>query len=417
MRAAGVDRPLMVSGTIEPMGTMLAGQGVEALYVALEHLDLFAIGLNCATGPEFMTDHLRTLSAMATRFVSVYPNAGLPDERGQYAETPASLAFKMRRFVDEGWVNIVGGCCGTTPAHTRALRALVTGRPPRVPAAREPQAVSGIEVIYPTDDNRPLFVGERTNVIGSRRFKELIVAGEFEEAAEIGRAQVKNGAQVLDVCLANPDRDEAADMDRFMAQLTRKVKVPLMIDSTDAGVIELALRHCQGKAIVNSINLEDGEERFAKVVPLLRTYGGAVVVGTIDEDKRQGMAVTRARQLAIAERSHDLLPQKDGVAPRDPPLHPPGFPVGPGGADHICSARETNEGIRAVKARLPQRQTDLRGSHVSFGLPTAGREGLDSVFLYHAAKAGLDYAIVNTESLQRYPSIPQEERPPPADPA
>src|ERR671930_1712898 len=145
LREAGPERPLMVSGTIEPTGTMLAGQNVEALYVALEHLDLFAIGLNCATGPEFMTDHLRTLAAVATPFVSVYPNAGLPDERGQYAETPASLAFKMRRFVDEGWVNIVGGCCGTTPAHIEALRALVTGRAPRVPAAREPQAVSGIE--------------------------------------------------------------------------------------------------------------------------------------------------------------------------------------------------------------------------------------------------------------------------------
>ena len=410
MRAAGVDRPLMVSGTIEPTGTMLAGQGVEALYVALEHLDLFAIGLNCATGPEFMTDHLRTLSAMATRFVSVYPNAGLPDERGQYAETPASLAFKMRRFVDEGWVNIVGGCCGTTPAHTRALRALVAGRPPRVPAAREPQAVSGIEVIYPTDDNRPLFVGERTNVIGSRRFKELIVAGEFEEAAEIGRAQVKNGAQVLDVCLANPDRDEAADMDRFMAQLTRKVKVPLMIDSTDAGVIELALRHCQGKAIVNSINLEDGEERFAKVVPLLRTYGGAVVVGTIDEDKRQGMAVTRARKLAIAERSHDLLTKKYGVPARDLLFDALVFPVGTGDANYIGSAVETIEGIRAIKARFPECKTILGVSNVSFGLPTAGREVLNSVFLYEATKAGLDYAIVNTERLERYPSIPEEER-------
>src|SRR5438046_6089186 len=207
MRRAGVSLPLMVSGTIEPMGTMLAGQGVEALYTALEHLDLFAIGLNCATGPEFMTDHLRTLAAMATRFVSVYPNAGLPDERGQYAETPTSLAFKMRRFVDEGWVNIVGGCCGTTPAHTRALRALVTGRPPRVPAPREPQAVSGIEAVYPTDDNRRLFVGERTNVIGSRRFKELIVAGQCQGAAEIGRGAGRHRSQLPDLCRAPPDRD------------------------------------------------------------------------------------------------------------------------------------------------------------------------------------------------------------------
>src|SRR5207237_5473835 len=152
-------------------------------------------------------------------------------------ETPDSLAFKMKRFVDEGWLNLIGGCCGTTPAHIRALVRLVQGRPPRVPARAEPQAVSGVEVFYPADDNRPLFVGERTNVIGSRRFKELIVAEQFEEAAEIGRAQVKNGAQVLDVCLANPDRNESADIDRFMTHVTRKVKVPLMIDSTDAAVI------------------------------------------------------------------------------------------------------------------------------------------------------------------------------------
>src|SRR5881398_3650155 len=410
MREAGVDRPLMVSGTIEPTGTMLAGQGVEALYVALEHLDLFAIGLNCATGPEFMTDYLRTLAAMATRFVTVYPNAGLPDERGQYAETPGSLAFKLRRFVDEGWVNVIGGCCGTTPAHIRALAELVRGRPPRVPAAREPQAVSGIEGVYPTDDNRPHFVGERTNVIGSRRFKELIVAGEFAEAAEIGRAQVRSSAQVLDICLANPDRDEAADMDRFMAQITRKVKAPLMIDSTDARVIELALRHCQGKAVVNSINLEDGEERFEKVVPLLKTYGGAVIVGCIDEDKRQGMAVTRARKLAIVERSHDLLTKKYGVPARDLIFDALVFPVGTGDVNYVGSAVETIEGIRAIKQRFPECKTILGISNVSFGLPPAGREVLNSVYLYHCTKAGLDYAIVNTEKLERYASIPAEER-------
>jgi 5-methyltetrahydrofolate--homocysteine methyltransferase len=410
LRDAGVELPLMISGTIEPMGTMLAGQGVEALSVALEHLDLFSIGLNCATGPEFMTDHLRSLALMSTRFVSVYPNAGLPDERGQYAETPESLAFKMKRFVDEGWVNFVGGCCGTTPAHIRALKTLVAGRPPRVPAAREPQAVSGVEVFYPADDNRPLFVGERTNVIGSRRFKELIVADQFEEAAEIGRAQVKNSAQILDVCLANPDRDEADDTDRFMTQITRKVKVPLMIDSTDARVIEIALRHCQGKSIVNSINLEDGEERFEKVVPLLRAYGGAVVVGCIDEDKQQGMAVTRQRKLAVAERSYELLTRKYGVPARDLIFDALVFPVGTGDANYIGSAVETIEGIRAIKQRFPECKTILGISNVSFGLPPAGREVLNSVFLYHCTKAGLDYAIVNTERLERYPSIPEEER-------
>jgi 5-methyltetrahydrofolate--homocysteine methyltransferase len=410
MREAGVDLPLMVSATIEPMGTMLAGQGVDALYVSLQHLDLFSIGLNCATGPEFMTDHLRSLAAMATMFVSVYPNAGLPDERGQYGETPASLAYKLARFVAERWVNIVGGCCGTTPAHIRAIAELVRGRPPRVPVAVEPQAVSGVEILYPTDDNRPIFVGERTNVIGSRRFKDLIVAGEFDEAADIGRAQVRAGAQVLDVCLANPDRDEAADMDRFMRDLARRVKVPLMIDSTDPAVLEVALRHCQGKAIVNSINLEDGEERFERVTPLLRTYGAAVVVGCIDEDKKQGMAVTRDRKLQIAERSHELLTRKYGVPAHDLVFDALVFPVGTGDANYVGSAVETIEGVRAIKARFPQSKTILGVSNISFGLPPAGREVLNSVFLYHATKAGLDYAIVNTERLERYASIPEAER-------
>jgi 5-methyltetrahydrofolate--homocysteine methyltransferase len=410
MTEAGVSLPLMVSGTVEPMGTMLAGQDVDALYASLEHLDLFSIGLNCATGPEFMTDHLRTLSDVATCFVSVYPNAGLPDEHGHYEETAESLAHKMRRFVDEGWVNVVGGCCGTTPDHTRALANLVGGRPPRVPASDRAPAVSGIESVYPSEDLRPVIVGERTNVIGSRRFKELIVEEKFEEASEIGRAQVRGGAQVLDVCLANPDRDEAADMDRFMDFVTRKVKAPLMIDSTDARVLELALRKCQGKALVNSINLEDGEERFELVVPLIRTYGAAVVVGCIDEDKQQGMAVTRQRKLAIAERAHELLTGKYGVPERDLIFDPLVFPVGTGDANYIGSAVETIEGVRAIKARFPRGKTILGVSNVSFGLPAAGREVLNAVFLYECTKAGLDYAIVNSERLERYASIPEEER-------
>src|SRR6266849_3474784 len=404
----------MVPGTVEPMGTMLAGQGVDALYTSLEHLGLFSIGLNCATGPEFMTDHLRSLSEMATCFVTTYPNAGLPDERGHYEETPESLALKMRRFVEEGWVNAIGGCCGTTPAHIAALSRVIRdhggGHAPRRPAASRAAAVSGIEALYPADDNRPVLVGERTNVIGSRKFKGLIVEDKFEQGSEVGRGQVKGGAQVLDICLANPDRDETADMDRFMEQITRKVKVPLMIDSTDAVVIERALRVCQGKAIVNSINLEDGEDRFEKVVPLLRTYGGAVVVGCIDEDKQQGMAVTRARKLAVAGRSHALLTEKYGVPARDLIFDALVFPVGTGDVNYIGSAVETIEGIRAIKASFPESKTILGISNVSFGLPPAGREVLNSVFLYHCTKAGLDYAIVNTERLERYPSIPEEER-------
>jgi 5-methyltetrahydrofolate--homocysteine methyltransferase len=410
MAETGVALPLMVSGTIEPMGTMLAGQAVEALHASVEHLDVLAIGLNCATGPEFMTDHLRSLARLATCHVTCYPNAGLPDERGQYEETPSSLAFKMRRFVDEGWVNAIGGCCGTTPAHIRAIADLASGRAPRRPAAMLAPAVSGIEVLYPSDDNRPVLVGERTNVIGSKRFRELVTEGRFEEAAEIGRAQVKGGAQVLDVCLANPDRDERADMERVLDRLTRKVKVPLMIDSTDALVIEEALRLCQGKCIVNSINLEDGEERFALVVPLLRRYGGAVVVGCIDEDKQQGMAVSRERKLAIAERAHGLLTEEYGLPARDLIFDPLVFPAGTGDKGYVGSAVETIEGLRAIKARFPAARTILGISNVSFGLPPAGREVLNAVFLYHCTRAGLDYAIVNTERLERYASIPEDER-------
>jgi 5-methyltetrahydrofolate--homocysteine methyltransferase len=410
MREAGATLPLMVSGTIEPTGTMLAGQGVEALWTSLEHLELFSIGLNCSTGPEFMTDHLRSLSALATAFTSVYPNAGLPDERGQYGETPSSLAFKLTRFLEQGWLNLVGGCCGTTPAHIAAIAAVARGRAPRVPPTTLAPAVSGIEVLSPSDDNRPVFVGERTNVIGSRKFKQLVVAERFDDAAEVGRAQVKAGAQVLDVCLANPDRDEAADMDRFMAELTRRIKVPLMIDSTDAAVLETALRHCQGKAIVNSINLEDGEERFQTVAPLLRTYGAAVVVGCIDEDKQQGMAVSRVRKLAIAERSYALLTERYGIPARDLVFDALVFPVGTGDVNYLGSAVETIEGLRAIKQRFPECRTILGISNVSFGLPPAGREVLNGVFLYHCVKAGLDYAIINTERLERYPSIPEAER-------
>src|SRR5881227_2478474 len=258
--------------------------------------------------------------------------------------------------------------------------------------------------------SRRASVGERTNVIGSRKFKELVVADRFDDAAEIGRAQVRASAQVLDVCLANPDRDETADMDRFMRELTRRVKVPLMIDSTDAAVLELALRHCQGKAIVNSINLEDGEERFERVAPLLRAYGAAVVVGCIDENKQQGMAVTRQRKLAVAERSYELLTRTYGIPARDLIFDPLVFPVGTGDANYIGSAVETIEGLRAIKSRLPECKTILGISNVSFGLPPAGREVLNGVFLYHCTKAGLDYAIINTERLERYPSIPEDER-------
>ncbi|MFN0062120.1 MAG: methionine synthase [Myxococcaceae bacterium] len=403
----GVRLPIAVSGTIEPMGTMLAGQSVEALATALEHVDLLYLGLNCATGPEFMTDHIRTLAQVCRVPVACVPNAGLPDENGNYLETPPMLARALRRFADEGWLNLVGGCCGTTPEHIRALVEGVSGVTPRRARVEPRSTLSGIDALEVNDDERPVIVGERTNVIGSRKFKELVVSGQLEDAAEIARAQVKRGAQIIDVCLANPDRDELSDMRSFLDVVTRKVRVPLMIDSTDEAVIEVALTYSQGKAIINSVNLEDGEERFEKVVPLARKYGAALVVGCIDE---VGMGVSRERKLEVAEKSHALLVGKYGVPETDIYFDPLVFPCASGDPQYVGSGVATIEGLREIKRRFPQCRTVLGISNVSFGLPPAGREVLNSVFLYHCVQAGLDLALVNSEKLERYPSLAEAER-------
>ncbi|MEK5476442.1 methionine synthase [Paenibacillus sp. FSL R5-0407] len=405
--STGKKLPLMISGTIEPMGTTLAGQNIESFYISLEHLKPISVGLNCATGPEFMRDHVRTLSEMAKAGVSCHPNAGLPDENGNYHESPDSLAQKMAGFAEQGWLNIAGGCCGTTPAHIKALADKMSQFKPRAIAGTHPPAISGIDPVYVESANRPYMVGERTNVLGSRKFKRLIVEGKYEEASEIARAQVKNGAQVIDVCVQDPDRDEAEDIKLFLELVVKKVKVPLMIDTTDPQVLDLALSYCQGKSIINSINLEDGEEKFEKVTPLIHKYGAAVVVGTIDES---GQAITREDKLEVAKRSHDLLVNKYGLNAEDLIFDPLVFPVGTGDEQYIGSAKETIEGIRLIKEALPACHTVLGVSNVSFGLPEAGREVLNSVFLYECTKAGLDYAIVNTEKVERYASIPEEER-------
>ncbi|HJV44891.1 MAG TPA: methionine synthase [Bacillota bacterium] len=403
----GKELPIMISGTIEPMGTTLAGQNIEAFYISLEHLKPIAVGLNCATGPEFMRDHIRSLADLAACGISCYPNAGLPDENGHYHESPQSLANKLAGFAQKGWLNIAGGCCGTTPEHIRAMAETLKDYTPRGEIKPHGHVVSGIEPVYLDKDNRPLLVGERTNVIGSKKFRDLIAAGKYEDASEVARAQVKKGAHIVDVCLADPDRNETEDMENFLGYVVKKVKAPLMIDSTDAKVIELSLKFSQGKAIINSINLEDGEERFETITPLIRAYGAAVVVGTIGED---GMAVTREKKLEVAQRSYQLLVGKYGIDPRDLIFDPLVFPVGTGDESYIGSAKETVEGIRLIKEAMPECQTILGVSNVSFGLPAAGREVLNAVFLYHCTKAGLDYAIVNTEKLERYASIPEEER-------
>jgi len=407
----GMQVPVIVSVTIEPMGTMLAGQTVEAMWASLRHAKPLALGMNCATGPEFMTDHIRTLSQLSSEFVSCYPNAGLPDEEGKYLETPSSLAAQLEKFVDHGWLNFVGGCCGTTEQHIRAIAQMVNGKKPRVRPGESHRAVySGIETIEAEDSTRPLLVGERTNVIGSRLFKNLVAEEKWEEASEIARRQVKGGAHIVDVCLQSTERDEKKDIPVFYEKLIRKVKAPVMIDTTDATAIELALTYCQGKAIINSINLEDGEEKFERVVPMAHDFGAAVVVGCIDEDKLQAQAFTRERKLAVAQRSYKLLTEKYGLGPEDIIFDPLVFPCATGDENYIGGAVETVEGIRLIKQALPDVRTILGISNVSFGLPAGAREVVNSVFLYYCTKAGLDLAIVNTEKLERFASIPQHER-------
>lgn len=407
MEQLGVKLPIMISGTIEPMGTTLAGQTIESFYISLEHLEPISIGLNCATGPEFMRDHIRTLAQVASTAVSCYPNAGLPDENGKYHESPESLAKKLAGFAQQGWLNIAGGCCGTTPDHIRAMAETLSQYPPRSEWGTHPAAVSGIETVYVEPENRPYMVGERTNVLGSPKFKRLIAEGKFEEAAEIARAQVKGGAHVIDVSLQDAERDEVADVEQFMRELVKKVKSPIVIDTTNAAAVEMALKHTQGKAIINSVNLEEGEERIEKIVPLVHRYGAALVFMCIDEE---GQAVSSEKRFAVAKRGYELLTQKYGVPSRDIIFDPMVFPVGTGDRQYIGSASETIETVRKIKTAFPETKTIMGVSNVSFALPPAGREVLNSVYLYHCTKAGLDYAIVNTQRLQRYPSIPEEER-------
>ena len=404
---AGWRLPVAVSVTIETTGTMLGGQDAEALAVSLDYTDLLYVGLNCATGPELMSDHLRTLSELVRTRTACVPNAGLPDEEGVYNEGPEEFRQVFTRFLEAGWLNLVGGCCGTTPEHVRALSELVEDYPPREIPDHTRAMVSGLEAVELTEDNRPLLVGERTNVLGSRKFKELVADGDWEAAAEVGRAQVKAGAQVIDVCLQDPDRNEVADVEFFLDRLVRLVKAPLMIDSTDAEVMARALTWCQGKAVLNSINLEDGRDRFDQVVPLAKKFGAALVVGCIDED---GMAVSTERKLAVAERSRSLLVDEYGIPEQDLWFDALVFPCGTGDENYIGSGAATIEGVRKIRERFPDARTILGVSNVSFGLPLAGREVLNSVFLYHATRAGLDAAIVNTERLARYAEIPEEER-------
>jgi 5-methyltetrahydrofolate--homocysteine methyltransferase len=406
--AEGAERiPIAVSVTIEASGTMLAGQSVEALTTSLSHVDLLYLGLNCGTGPELMTDHLRSLASIALARVACVPNAGLPDETGRYLETPEMLARAVERFGREGWLNLIGGCCGTRPAHIARLAQVANGLAPRKIPTRRRSALSGVDYLEVTDENRPILVGERANVLGSKKFRELVAQEKFEEAAEVARAQVKRGAQVIDISAQQTDRDEVQDLTRLLEKIIQKVRVPLMFDSTNEKAIAAGLTYSQGKAIINSVNLEDGEKRFERIAPLARRFGAALVVGTIDE---QGQAIRADRKLEVALRSRDLLAGKYGMKEEDLYFDPLVFPCASGDETYAGSAIQTIEAVRAIKKALPQSKTVLGISNVSFGLPTAGREVVNSVFLYHCVQAGLDMAIVNAEKLERYPSIAPRDR-------
>jgi 5-methyltetrahydrofolate--homocysteine methyltransferase len=410
-RELGVQIPVIASVTIERNGTMLGGQPIDALYASIANNDLFAVGMNCATGPDLMTDHVRSLHEISSFPISCFPNAGLPNADGKFGETPESLAAQLEKFIDHGWLNIVGGCCGTTPAHIRAIAQMAAAKKPRAPRPSAHRAYySNKEMVEAEESNRPLIVGERTNVIGSRLFKNMVAEEKWEEASEIARWQIRNGAHVVDVCLQSSDRDEIKDIPFFYEKLIRKIKAPIMIDTTDPKGIELALTYCQGKSIINSINLEDGEEKFEHVCPLAKSYGAAVICGTIDEDKLQAQAFTRERKLAVAERSVQLLTEKYGLAIEDIIIDPLVFPCATGDENYVGGAVETIEAIRLIKEKLPFVKTILGVSNISFGLPASAREVVNSVFLYYSTKAGLDLAIVNAEKLERFASIPVEER-------
>ncbi len=400
------DVPIAISGTIETMGTMLAGQSVDAFYTSVEHMNPLYIGLNCATGPEFMRDHIRTLSQLSKFPVSVVPNAGIPDDEGRYPESPGMLSETLASFMDEGWINMVGGCCGTTTAHIESLAKVAATKKTRQPSTIVNSRISGIETLVLEDDDGPYIVGERTNVIGSRKFKQMIEAEQFEEASEIARKQVKAGAHIIDICLSNPDRDESRDMIDFLNKVTKITKAPFMIDSQVPEVVEEAFKLIQGKCILNSVNLEEGESSFEALLPIVKRYGASVVVGCIEGE----MAVTAEDKLRVATNSYDLLTKKYGIDETDIIFDPLVFPCGTGDENYFGSGKETIEGVRLIKEKYPNTRTTLGISNVSFGLPNAGREVLNSVFLHHCVKAGLDTAIVNSEKLVRFSQITDEEK-------
>lgn len=407
-REAAPHLPVAVSATLEPTGTTLGGQSIEAVAVMVEPWAPLWVGLNCSTGPGPMAEHVRALAALTSAFLAVVPNAGMPDGEGRYHETPEQLAAALARFAAAGWVNLLGGCCGTTAEHIRLLRSVADAHPPRTPPTYDPARLAGAHPVELAQQPPPLLIGERTNTLGSRAFRELVRAGRWAEAAEVGRRQARGGAHALDVCLADPEGDELGAVAALLPHLRRAVRIPLVIDSTDPRVLAAALELIPGRPLLNSVNLEDGGARLAEVAQLARRFGAAVVAGCIDEHPTEGMARTAARKVEVAGRLLEAL-EGHGLRRREILLDALVFPAATGDPAFAGAAKETVEGVRRIKKAFPDALTLLGISNVSFGLPAAGREVLNAVFLHHCLQAGLDAAIVNTEQLVRFPTLGPEE--------
>ncbi|MGW8316974.1 MAG: methionine synthase, partial [Bacteroidales bacterium] len=409
---AGIGKkiPVLVSGTItDASGRTLSGQTLEAFMRSVEHVQLLSMGLNCSLGAKEIRPYLQEMSEKSPLFVSVHPNAGLPNQFGEYEETPEQMAGYMRDFLDNRFVNIIGGCCGTTPEHIRAFAGLLERAVPRTPPAPVPGLkLSGLEPLTVFEGSNFINIGERCNVAGSRKFARLIREKKYEDALEIARKQVEDGAQILDVNLDDAMLDAEHEMVKFLNLMLAEPgisRIPVMIDSSKFSVIEAGLKCIQGKAVVNSISLKEGEEQFLKQAQTILNYGAAMIVMAFDE---QGQADTFERRISVCKRAYELLTGKLGIAPDDIIFDPNVLAIGTGMEEHNGYAVDFIRATRWIKENLPRARVSGGISNLSFsfrGNDTV-REAIHSVFLYHAIKAGLDMGIVNPGLLQVYDEIP-----------
>jgi 5-methyltetrahydrofolate--homocysteine methyltransferase len=406
--------PVMVSFTItDRSGRTLSGQTVEAYWNSISHHTLLSVGINCALGPTEMRPFIEELAGIADVFVSAYPNAGLPNPMlpTGFPETPETLAPQLKEWAQNGWLNIVGGCCGTTPAHIRALAEAVRGLPPRVPPKRQPATrLSGLEALTIRPEANFVNVGERTNITGSPKFAKLILAGDYDAALTVARQQVENGAQIIDVNMDEGMLDSEKAMTHFLNLVASEpdiARVPVMIDSSKWSVIEAGLKCLQGKGIVNSISLKEGEEKFVARAKQVRRYGAAVVVMAFDE---RGQADTFERKIEVCRRSYRVLTEQAGFPPQDTIFDPNVLTVATGIEEHNNYAADFIRATKWIKENLPFARVSGGISNVSFSFRgnNVVREAMHSAFLYHAIRAGLDMGIVNPGMLEVYEEIPKE---------